>query len=159
MFDASVWINLITTDSVLFIETFVAKISIVAKNSCKLSFLCFCATFLICSLLHNQLPSFLLHSPFPMLRFTSCHPWYADGQIGTAEITALCWRLLGRSLVSLSTTSLFCHPSTQPIFRMTASTWPTIRAKSKCEQGVLKGEVSLYCWPPVWLVWISLFCK
>ncbi len=20
-------------------------------------------------------------------------------------------------------------------------------------------EVSLYCWPPVWLVWISLFCK
>ncbi len=26
-------------------------------------------------------------------------------------------------------------------------------------QGILKGEVSLYCWPPVWLVWISLFCK
>jgi len=26
-------------------------------------------------------------------------------------------------------------------------------------QGVLKGEVSRYCWPPVWLVWISLFCK
>ncbi len=22
-----------------------------------------------------------------------------------------------------------------------------------------KGEVSLYHWPPVWLVWISLFCK
>jgi hypothetical protein len=20
-------------------------------------------------------------------------------------------------------------------------------------QGILKGEVSLYCWPPVWLVW------
>ena len=27
------------------------------------------------------------------------------------------------------------------------------------EQEILKGEVSLYCWPPVWLVWISLFCK
>jgi hypothetical protein len=26
------------------------------------------------------------------------------------------------------------------------------------KQGILKGEVSLYCWPPVWLVWISLFC-
>ncbi len=24
-------------------------------------------------------------------------------------------------------------------------------------QGILKGEVSLYRWPPVWLVWISLF--
>jgi hypothetical protein len=26
-------------------------------------------------------------------------------------------------------------------------------------QGILKGEVSLYHWPPVWPVWISLFCK
>ena len=26
-------------------------------------------------------------------------------------------------------------------------------------QGILKREVSLYHWPPVWLVWISLFCK
>ncbi len=26
-------------------------------------------------------------------------------------------------------------------------------------QGILKGEVSLYPWPPVWLVRISLFCK
>ncbi len=26
-------------------------------------------------------------------------------------------------------------------------------------QGILKGEVSLYHWPPVWLVWNSLFCK
>ncbi len=26
-------------------------------------------------------------------------------------------------------------------------------------QGILKGDVSLYCWPPVWLVWMSLFCK
>jgi hypothetical protein len=26
-------------------------------------------------------------------------------------------------------------------------------------QGILKGKVSLYHWPPVWLVWISLFCK
>jgi hypothetical protein len=25
-------------------------------------------------------------------------------------------------------------------------------------QGILKGEISLYHWPPVWLVWISLFC-
>jgi hypothetical protein len=28
-----------------------------------------------------------------------------------------------------------------------------------CNQGILKGEVSLYHWPPVWLVWISLFLK
>ncbi len=27
------------------------------------------------------------------------------------------------------------------------------------EQVILKGEVSLYRWPPVWLVWISLFTK
>ncbi len=27
------------------------------------------------------------------------------------------------------------------------------------DQGILKGEVSLYSWPPVWLVWISLFLK
>ncbi len=27
------------------------------------------------------------------------------------------------------------------------------------EAGNTKGEVSLYHWPPVWLVWISLFCK
>ncbi len=26
-----------------------------------------------------------------------------------------------------------------------------------CFQGILQGEVSLYCWPPVRLVWISLF--
>jgi len=26
-------------------------------------------------------------------------------------------------------------------------------------QGILKGGVSLYLWPPVWLVWISPFCK
>jgi hypothetical protein len=26
-------------------------------------------------------------------------------------------------------------------------------------QGILKGEVSLYRWPPAWLVWIGLFCK
>ncbi len=26
-------------------------------------------------------------------------------------------------------------------------------------QGILKEEVSLYHWPPFWLVWISLFCK
>jgi hypothetical protein len=26
-------------------------------------------------------------------------------------------------------------------------------------QRILKGKVSLYHWPPVWLVWISLFCK
>jgi hypothetical protein len=26
-------------------------------------------------------------------------------------------------------------------------------------QDILKGEISLYRWPPVWLVWISLFCK
>jgi hypothetical protein len=26
-------------------------------------------------------------------------------------------------------------------------------------QGILKGEVSLYHWPPVWLVWISQFWK
>jgi hypothetical protein len=25
--------------------------------------------------------------------------------------------------------------------------------------GILKGEVSLYRWSPVWLFWISLFCK
>jgi len=25
-------------------------------------------------------------------------------------------------------------------------------------QGILKEDVSLYHWPPVWLVWISLFC-
>jgi len=25
--------------------------------------------------------------------------------------------------------------------------------------GNTKGEVSLYRWPPVWLVWITLFCK
>jgi hypothetical protein len=24
-------------------------------------------------------------------------------------------------------------------------------------QGMLKGEVSLYCWPPVWLVWNELY--
>ncbi len=27
------------------------------------------------------------------------------------------------------------------------------------DQGILKGEVSLYSWPPVWLFWIGLFCK
>jgi len=25
------------------------------------------------------------------------------------------------------------------------------------EQGILKGEVSLYCWHPVWLVWNQLY--
>ncbi len=26
-----------------------------------------------------------------------------------------------------------------------------------CKQGLLKREVSLYCWPPVWLVWNQLY--
>ncbi len=30
---------------------------------------------------------------------------------------------------------------------------------SRLRQGILKGKVSLYHWPPVWPVWISLFCK
>jgi len=29
--------------------------------------------------------------------------------------------------------------------------------KRKLQQGILKGEVSLYCWPPVWLVWNQLY--
>ncbi len=33
------------------------------------------------------------------------------------------------------------------------------RADDLFYQGILNGEVSLYHWPPVWLVWISLFCK
>jgi hypothetical protein len=33
------------------------------------------------------------------------------------------------------------------------------RARTAFNQGILKGEVPLYNWPPVWLVWISLFCK
>ncbi len=32
------------------------------------------------------------------------------------------------------------------------------RIANELIQGILKGEVSLYCWPPVWLVLISLFC-
>ncbi len=26
-----------------------------------------------------------------------------------------------------------------------------------CGQGILKGEISLHCWPPVWLVWNQLY--
>ncbi len=48
--------------------------------------------------------------------------------------------------------------------------WPKVAVASKAGifvaqncwqfgQGILKGEVSLYHWPPVLLVWISLFCK
>jgi hypothetical protein len=33
------------------------------------------------------------------------------------------------------------------------------RLGSSPQPGNTKGEVSLYHWPPVWLVWISLFCK
>ncbi len=29
----------------------------------------------------------------------------------------------------------------------------------RSDQGMLKGEVSLYHWPPIWMVWISLLCK
>jgi hypothetical protein len=36
----------------------------------------------------------------------------------------------------------------------------TSKSKPKWfHQGILKWEVSLYHWPFVWLVWISLFCK
>ncbi len=28
---------------------------------------------------------------------------------------------------------------------------------NKLEQGILKGEVSLYSWPPIWLVWNYLY--
>jgi hypothetical protein len=28
---------------------------------------------------------------------------------------------------------------------------------SRLVQGILRGEVSLYCWPPVWLVWKQLY--
>ncbi len=36
---------------------------------------------------------------------------------------------------------------------------PPLIWSNKLEQGILKGEVSLYHWPPVLLVWISIFCK
>jgi hypothetical protein len=29
--------------------------------------------------------------------------------------------------------------------------------RSWLEQGILKGEVSLYSWPPVWQVWNQLY--
>jgi hypothetical protein len=32
-----------------------------------------------------------------------------------------------------------------------------IRKSTMLSQGILKGEVSLYCWPPVWLVWNQLY--
>jgi hypothetical protein len=41
----------------------------------------------------------------------------------------------------------FLHPSTNVVWIRTL------------DQGILKGEVSLYHWPPVWLVSINLFCK
>ena len=37
--------------------------------------------------------------------------------------------------------------------------WGTIFATLHFNQGILKVEVPLYCWPPGWLVWISLSCK
>jgi len=30
-------------------------------------------------------------------------------------------------------------------------------SKAGFGQGTLKGEVSLYCWPTVWLVWNQLY--
>ncbi len=36
-------------------------------------------------------------------------------------------------------------------------TW--VNTETNVLQGIIKGEVSLYHWPPVGLVWISLFCK
>ncbi len=45
------------------------------------------------------------------------------------------------------------YPSTEPC---------TSSLRDYCQwlnQRILKGEVSLYCWPPVWLVWISRFAN
>ncbi len=39
------------------------------------------------------------------------------------------------------------------------SKWSNVWLPGKFDQGILKGEVSLYSWPPVWPVWVSLFCK
>ncbi len=36
---------------------------------------------------------------------------------------------------------------------------PTSSRGVQFVQGILKGEESLYCLPPVLLIWISLFCK
>ncbi len=36
---------------------------------------------------------------------------------------------------------------------------PSLFRLPKHQATILKGEELLYHWPPVWLVWISLFCK
>ncbi len=56
---------------------------------------------------------------------------------------------------------LFSLSWQKKVFRniMEASKWDlSIITISNSNQGILKGEVSLYHWPPFLLVWISLFC-
>jgi len=43
--------------------------------------------------------------------------------------------------------------SSKRLIRTTSSTWGTRSFRWQPYQGILKGEVSLYSWPPVWLVW------
>ncbi len=35
--------------------------------------------------------------------------------------------------------------------------YTSFKACCSIVQGILKGEVSLYCWPPVWLVWNQVY--
>ncbi len=51
------------------------------------------------------------------------------------------------------------HPQTRTGHSMIAQLFGDYSQKVVLLQGMLKWEVSLYHWPPVWLVWINLFCK
>ncbi len=86
-----------------------------------------------------------------------CFHWRSFGTImpATATLDSHYWTWLGH-LGHRSDNFYFClidqHFRLQTLPMYISLFWYQ-------HQGILKGEVSLYRWPPVWLVWISLFCK
>jgi len=84
----------------------------------------------------------------------------------TAVNWSVChWQSLQPSLIKGKTRilplgwSLLRRPTLTDLPTNIRRGWKWLKVVHSYSQGMLKGEVSLYCWPPVWLVWISLFCK
>ncbi len=69
-------------------------------------------------------------------------------------IKKLCWTLVKLFFIfSQGTTNTGTW--TQLTLRCKCST--TVLAFNVWNQGTLKGEISMYCWPPVWLFWNQLY--
>ncbi len=76
----------------------------------------------------------------------------------TVPLTS-CLTCLDKSVLQMKTKIVSCHTADSKPVKQDVNSTVILPPLVVSKQGILKGEVSLYHWPPVWLVWKSLFYK